>query len=397
MTRPQTAPHMGTLILISAVSILALNMFLPSLPAMAEAFGVSYAVINISVAGYFGVTALLQVVMGPMSDRFGRRPLILWGFGLFTLASVVAASTDQIEVFLLARLVQGAVIVGSALSRAIVRDLFPPQEAASTMGYIAMAMALAPMLGPFAGGLLDEAFGWRASFWAFTAMGAGTFALCLYDLGETNRAPAPTFLAQFRNYPALLGSGLFWAHSLCLTFSVGAFFVFLVGAPLVVQPAFGLGTAGIGAVLGSITGGFAFGNFLSGRYATRFALTTMMIAGRLAAATGMVIGIAGFALGVESLWLFIPCVMAVGLGNGLTLPAGNAGALSVRPDLAGSAAGLSGALQVAGGAVFTPIAAMMLTAGDSPARLLAIMLGLIVLALATALWARIGERTTAYG
>ena len=393
MTRPTTPPSMATLILISAVSILSLNMFLPSLPAMGRDFEVSYALINLSVAGYLAVTALLQVIIGPLSDRFGRRPLVIWGFVLFALASAGCALTDNIWVFMACRLVQGAVIAGSALSRAIVRDLFPPQEAASYMGYIAMVMALAPMLGPFFGGLLDAALGWRATFWAFSAMGFATLALCWFDLGETHKQRSPTFLAQFRSYPALLGAPLFWAHSLCLTFAVGAFFVFLSGAPLVVQPVFDLGTAGIGAVLGSITGGFAFGNFLSGRYATRYALGTMMIAGRLVATTGMVVGLAGFAVGIESLWLFVPCVMSVGLGNGLTLPAGNAGALSVRPDLAGSAAGLSGALQVGGGAVFTSLAGLALAQYASPIALMGLMLVLILAGLAMAVWVRIMERT----
>lgn len=388
---PQTAPSTATLILISALSILSLNMFLPSLPAMAEAFDVSYAVINLTVSGFFIVTAVLQLIIGPLSDRFGRRPILLIGLILFTIASCIATFADHLAVLLAARLVQGAVIVGSVISRAVVRDLYPPQEAAGTLGQIGMVMALAPMLGPLFGGVLDAVFGWRASFAAFAIMGIGTLLLCWFDLGETHTKRAPTFLAQFRTYPALLGAPLFWAHSLCLTFAVGAFFVFLSGAPLVVQPVFGLGSAGIGAVLGSITGGFAFGNFLSSRYATRYRLSTMMIAGRLVATGGMTVGIIGFAIGIESLWLFIPCVMSVGLGNGLTLPAGNAGALSVKPELAGSAAGMSGSLQVAGGALFTSIAGVVLARFSSPTALMGLMLALILAGLAMALWVRIME------
>ena len=169
MLRSATSPpRIVTLILLTGLSVLSLNMFLPSLSNMAAEFQVDYSLISLSIAGYLAITAVLQVIMGPLSDRYGRRPVLLVGLVIFTLASLVCALTTSIWVFLAFRVLQGAVISGWALSLAVIRDMAPPKEAASLIGYVSMAMAVAPMLGPMLGGALDEVFGWRASFVVFT-------------------------------------------------------------------------------------------------------------------------------------------------------------------------------------------------------------------------------------
>jgi predicted MFS family arabinose efflux permease len=305
--------------------------------------------------------------------------------GLFALASVGCALAPDVWTLLAFRMLQGAVIAGAVISRAIVRDMRPPREAASLLGTIAMAMAVAPMLAPVLGGVLDQAFGWRASFWAFAVIGASLLALCWTDLGETNAEPSATFGAQLRAYPELVRSRRFWGHALCLTFSIGAFYVFIAGAPPVAGRLFGLSPAQLGALLGSITAGFAVGGFLSGRLAARHPLTTMMIAGRLAGCAGLVAGLILFAAGIEHVAALIGAVMLVGLGNGLTVPSAIAGALSVRPGLAGSAAGLSGALTVGGGAVLTSLTGALVAEAGGAATLLGLMLGSTVLALLAAL------------
>ena len=213
----------------------------------------------LSIGGYLGVTAALQLVVGPLSDRHGRRPVLLGSLALFVLASVGCALATDIRTLLAFRMLQGAVIGGAVISRAVVRDMMPPREAAGLLGTIAMAMAVAPMLAPVLGGALDQAFGWRASFWAFAAFGGALLAWCWTDLGETNASPSATFGAQLRAYPELVRSRRFWGFSLCMTFSIGAFYVFLSGAPLVAGRLFGLSPAQVGALLGSITAGFAPG------------------------------------------------------------------------------------------------------------------------------------------
>ena len=380
-----TPPRPGTLVLLTGLSLASLNLILPSLPGIARALDTPYALVALSVGGYLGVTAVLQLVMGPLSDRYGRRPVLLGSLALFTLASVGCALAPDIQTLLAFRMLQGAVIAGAVLSRAMVRDTRPPREAASLMGYISMAMAAAPMLAPVLGGVVDSALGWRAGFWVFAAMGAGLLAWCWTDAGETLAEPSATFGAQFRAYPELLRSRRFWGHSLCLTFSIGAFYVFLAGAPLVAGRLFGLSPAQLGALLGSITAGFAVGSFFSGRLAARHALTTMMIAGRLVAGAGLLGGLALLAAGAAHVAVLVGAVVLVGVGNGLTVPSATAGALSVRPGLAGSAAGLSGALTVGGGAVLTTLTGAAVAGATSASALLAAMLGSTALALAAAL------------
>ncbi len=384
-------PRLLTLILLTGVSVLSLNMFLPSLTNMAADFHVDYGLISFSIAGYLGVTAVLQLIIGPLSDRFGRRPVQLAALLIFTLASAVCAVTEDIWTFLAFRVCQGAVISGWVTSLAIVRDTRPPQEAASLIGYISMAMAVSPMLGPMLGGALDALFGWRASFVTYFGLGLALFALCWADLGETNQARSASFGEQLRSYPALLGSERFWGYALCMSFSTGAFYCFLAGAPLVATKLYGLSTEVLGIAMGSITAGFMFGSFLSGRFAKRHALTTMMIGGRIVACSGLLAGLALILAGATHVAFLFAATIFVGIGNGLTTPSASAGALSVKPELAGSASGLSGALTVASGAVLTPITAALVTAENGAIALLLVMLAASVAALLAALTVLRGE------
>ena len=378
-------PKMFTLVMLAALSVLSLNMFLPSLSNMARDFQTDYALVTLSIAGYLAITAVLMLIMGPLSDRFGRRPVLLVGLAVFTLASLGCALATDIWVFLGFRLLQGTVISGWALSLAVIRDTVPSREAASLIGYIGMAMAVAPMLGPMFGGVLDELFGWRASFWAFVVFGRAVLCLCWVDLGETNKTPSDTFMRQFHAYPELFRSRRFWGYALCTAFSTGAFYTFLSGAPLVAATVLALSPATLGFYMGTITAGFALGSFLSGRYAKRHALTTMMICGRLVACAGLLLGLGLFLAGfVHAISLFGATVFA-GIGNGLSSPSSNAGALSVRPGLAGSAAGLSGALAVGGGAALSSITGAILTEENGAYALLGMMLFSSLMALLAAL------------
>lgn len=383
-----TPPRLATLILLSALTVVSLNMFLPSLSNIAAEFRADYGLVNLSIAGYAATTAVLQLVMAPLSDRFGRRPVILAALAIFTCASLGCLLAPDIWSFLLFRMLQGAVITGYAVSMAVIRDTAPAQKAAGLMGYVAMGWAVAPMLAPLLGGTLDTLFGWRASFWAFLAFGSGLLVLCWVDLGETNRTRSRTFTAQLHSYPALLGSRRFWGYSLCMAFSVGAFYIFLGGAPLVATTLFHMSPAMLGIAMGSTTAGFIVGSFLSGRLASRCALTTMMIAGGLTACAGLALGLALLAAGIVQVATVFGACAFMGVGNGLTLPSSNAGALSVRPDLAGSASGLSGALMVAGGAALSALAGAVLTAANAAPVMLVMMLAASLLGLAAALWVR---------
>jgi len=388
-------PRLLTLILISGLSVGSLNLFLPSLPQIAADFKADYGLVNLSIAGFAAATAILQLIMGPLSDRYGRRPVILVGIAIFIAASIGCALAPNVWAFLGFRMVQAVIASGYAVSLAVIRDTRPPEEAASVMGYLASAWAIAPMLGPVLGGLMDEWFGWRSNFWLFAGLGVAAFALVWADLGETNRHRTADLTSQFRAYPELFRSRRFWGYTLCAASSIGGFYVFLGGAPLVAAGNFPLSTAALGVAMGTITVGFIVGSFLVGRYGRRFPLTTTITAGRIVAAVGLAGGLVIVSAGIVGPITFFGACMFLGLGNGLTMPGSNSGALSVRPKLAGSAAGLSASVTVAGAALVSAFAGAVTTKENAAYAVLAIMLSSVLFGLAAALYVRWVDRREA--
>ena len=237
-----------------------------------------------------------------------------------------------------------------------------------------MGMALVPMVGPLIGGFLEEAYGWRSTFLLMLVFGVVTFAIVFFDLGETNRHPSASLGAQFRTYPELIGSHRFWGYVLTAAFTSGAFFAFVGGGPYVSSEILHLSPSQYGFYFGIISVGYMLGNFLSGRLSSRIGINRMMFTGNLVAVAGMVIAILLFGAGYDHpLSLFGPAFFT-GVGNGITLPNANAGIVSVKPHLAGSASGLGGAMQIGGGAALSVVAAHLLAPRDWPYPLLWVML-----------------------
>lgn len=391
MKAATTPPHLGSMILLVALVVLTLNMFLPALPAMAVAFGVSEARMGLAVSAYMLAAGVLQLILGPISDRVGRRPVILVSMGLYLVASLGTLIATHFTVFLICRLLQAMVLAGSIVGLATLRDMYSTKDAAGKMGIVAAAMSIAPMIGPAIGGILETFVGWRAIFALYSALGAAALALTWLDWGETLVKARRTPSEQAQAYAALLGSGLFWAYALCTTFSVATFYIFLAGAPFVALAVFGLSSAWVGVGLGSITAGFMVGSTVTSRMAPRVGLTRLILTGRVVALIGLCGGAALFLAGLSHPLLLFGATIFVGFGNGLTIANTNAGMISVRPDLAGSAAGLSGALQLFGGAVFASVTLVWIGAGATPLRLLALMIAASTVALVFALLAARGD------
>jgi DHA1 family bicyclomycin/chloramphenicol resistance-like MFS transporter len=374
-----TPPHMFTLVMLAGLSALNMSLFLPSLNTIAAEYGVDYSVMQLAVSGYFAATAIMQIIVGPISDRFGRRPVVLVGFAIFTAASAGAALAPSGAAFLGFRLVQATVATGMVLSRAVVRDLVSQDKAASMIGYVTLGMSIMPMIGPFIGGAVDEFLGWRANFWLLTLMGLFMVVLVWADQGETVRDRGLPFREQVRQYPALLGSPRFWGYVLCTAFAAGAYYALLGGASLVASGVFGLSPLQTGFALGSPTVGYAVGNYISGRFSVRFGVNRMTLVGTGIASAGLAISLAISVSGYESALLFFGFCTFLGLGNGLTMPNATAGMLSVRPHLAGTASGLGGAIMVTGGAALSAVAGSSLSPEAGSLPLQAIMFGSSVL------------------
>lgn len=376
-----TPPHVVTLVAIAGIGALSMNIFLPALPAMASYFEVEYALIQLAISAYLAVVALLQIIIGPLSDRFGRRPVLLGGLTVFVLATLGCILAPNVQTLLGFRMLQAAVASGIVLSRAIVRDMVPPEKAASMIGYVTMGMSIMPMIGPAFGGVLNDAFGWQSSFAMLGIAGLGVLGLVYFDLGETNRHQSASFGAQFRAYPDLIRARRFWGYTLTAGFASGAFFSFLGGAPFISKHILGLSATEMGGYFGIVAFGYMVGNFTSGRFSQRAGINRMMVAGSGVATLGALISLVLFEVGVlHPLSLFGP-MFFVGVGNGMTLPNANAGIVSVRPQLAGSASGLSGALTIGSGAALSAFAGVLLTPERGAFPLFALMIGVSILAI----------------
>lgn len=386
MPKPQTPPHLITLILLAAFSPLSLNMFLPSLASIADALKADYATVSFAVSGYLATTSIVLLIVGPLSDRIGRRPVLFGALALFAGASLMCALAESVWTFLAFRMLQGGMISGFAISQAIVRDTTPERQAASLIGYIGMSMAIAPMLGPMLGGLLDAAAGWRANFYFYAISGVCLLILCWVDVGETNNIRERAGNGHKESPLLLFRHRRFWAYCGCTAFSAGAFYIFITGAPLVARATFGVNSAELGLYIGSITAGFILGSFLTGRYATRFKPTSFILIGQGLACGGLTAGIVMIEAGFLSPVFYFGSTIFVGLGNGITLPNSNARAMSIRPSLAGSAAGLIGALTVAGGSVLTSLTGFVVADGAA-SPLLCLMLLSSACGLVSVLWA----------
>ncbi|MDN5786040.1 multidrug effflux MFS transporter [Pseudorhodobacter sp.] len=387
-----TAPHLTTLVLMAGVAAMSLNIFLPSLPSMARYFDVDYAMVQLSLSLYLAATAVLQVFVGPISDRFGRRPVMLVATAIFTLASVGTLLAPNYGIFLACRLSQAAIASGFVLSRAAVRDMVPQDQAASMIGYVAMGMAMVPMAAPVVGGALDGLFGWQASFVLLTLAGALSFTVIFFDMGETATTRASSLTAQFRQYPALLLSQRFWGYSLSAAFASGAFFSYLGGAPYVGTIFYKMDPTTLGLYFGAPAVGYMAGNYLSGRYTVRVGINRMIMAGAWVCTTGMaLLAVLEWAVGAGQN-VFFGAMIFVGIGNGLLTPSANAGMLSVRPDLAGSAAGLGGAFQIAVGAALSALAGYILGPDTGPMPLILLMLLTSSAAIGCILWVKRRQR-----
>ncbi|WP_171122412.1 MULTISPECIES: multidrug effflux MFS transporter [unclassified Ruegeria] len=376
----RSPPTITTLVLLSGLSALSLNLFLPSLPNMALYFNADYKVMQLSIALYLLVNAVLQILIGPIADKAGRRPVLLWGLSLFLLATLGSIYAPNVEVFLAFRMCQAVIVVGMVLSRAAVRDLYDQDQAASMIGYVTMGMAVVPMIGPAVGGLLEESFGWKANFWLPFVLGALTLLLVYLDFGETSAKSGKTLGQQFKEYPELLTSPRFWGYSLSSALSSGAFFAYLGGAPFIGTELFGLTASEVGIYFGAPAIGYFFGNFISGRYSVRFGVNRMVLWGSALNAAGVLLSAILFLAGFGTALSFFGFMTFVGVGNGMTIPNATSGALSVRPHLAATASGLSGAIMLGGGAGLSALAGTLLTHETGAMPLLWLMLATAALA-----------------
>lgn len=381
-----TPPHIITLILLSGIGALSMTLFLPSLPKMTDYFETDYRIIQLSVAAYLFVNGALHIVIGPISDRFGRRPVTLISIAIFLVATLGCLVSTTVEVFLVFRMVQAIIVTGIVLSRAIVRDMVPQREAASKIGYVTMGMALVPMIAPMIGGFLDEVIGWQASFGLLFILGAIILLVCYFDQGETAVQRSSSFHHQFREYPELFRSRRFWGYVAISGFSSGSFFAYLGGAPFIGSEFYKLTPSQLGVYFGLIAFGYMLGNFISGRYSMRFGINKMIVSGSVLMIACPVGAITAQIQDIGHPLGFFAFFVIMGMGNGIVLPNATAGMLSVRPHLAGTASGIGGAIAIGAGSGISALAGTLLAKGTSPMPLIVIVAICVTLCLVSTIY-----------
>jgi len=342
------------LILVAMVTPTAMNMYVPAMAEMQRDLATSAAAIQLTLSLFLVATAAGQLVVGPLSDIFGRKPALAAGLALYVLATVACAVAPTVEVLVAARIVQAlGGCAGLVLARAIIRDMHDTAAAASMLGYVTMGMAVGPMVTPPVGGFVADAASWRLIFWILAALGAAALVLTLVRLRET-RTPdrSGRVIGRWaRDLGVLLRVREFWLFALTLAAVCVAFFSFIAGGVFVATEAFGLSASAYGLFFVMNIAGYVLGSFLTGRFSVRVGIVPMILWGNVialaAVAAAVAMGLAGM---THPLSLFGPMAV-LGLGNGLALPNLIAGAVGVRPQLAGSASGLAGAFQIGSGAI----------------------------------------------
>lgn len=350
-----TGPLLALLMAMTAIGPLSLNILVPATPGLAATLNTDPATVQLTVSLYLLGLALSQLALGPLSDRFGRRPVVIGGLLLVVVASFTALAVNNIGGLIVARAFQAlGASTGIVIGRAIIRDLYDRERAASMIGWVTTAMVVAPMVAPLIGGLLDTTFGWETTF-----VFVGVYALLIliwavFRLPETrpDHVTGGGIGYLFGEARALLQTRAFNAYMIAATLGSATFFAFLGASPHVVIELMGESSASYGAWFILAAFGYMSGNFVAAKFSPRFGIDRMIRA-------GLCVELFGAVLGILLVWLFplggpatlFPAQYFVSCGNGIMLPNALAGAVSVRPQAAGTASGIAGCVQMATGAL----------------------------------------------
>ena len=345
-----------------AVAQISISIYLPSMPALAEIFATEPSVVQLTVTVYMLGAAISQLIVGPLSDRFGRKPVLLVGLGIYVAASAAAMVAPTIEALIGARLVQSiGAMAGPVIGRAIVRDRFDRSRAAQVMAWVGLALAISPALAPVIGAAVHEAVGWRANFGLLVAFGIFIAYMAWAHLEETNKNPqtGAGVRALAANYLVLLTSPAFLAYALVSGFVFGAMFAFLAEGPFIFINLMGYSPTGYAWFSAVTVGGFAAGTYVTSKFTLKMGIDPMIRLGLVPvlAAGALLVGLAYGA--PMSAWAIIGPLSLMMFGMGLVVPNGFAGAISVHPEIAGTGSALIGFLQMGLAALATFVAPMV--------------------------------------
>jgi DHA1 family bicyclomycin/chloramphenicol resistance-like MFS transporter len=338
---------------LTGITPLSIDMPLAGLPAIAAAFAEPEAKVQLVVGVFLAGFAMAQLVLGPVSDRFGRRPVLLAGLTFYAIAGIACTQAESLGVLLPLRFIQGvAACSGPVIARAVVADVYAGKAAQRAMSIVTAGMGLAPIVAPMIGGVLMSFFDWTAVFVTLALTGVLLLSLVLVLLGETLPNPDPKALRFNRiilNYISMLGSRTFMSYALPSLLSGGALFSFIAAAPFVLIGQLGHEPIMFGVFFAMVMIGFISGASLSARISQSLTPAQMVRLGTSVMALGGAVMMASGLAGVEHALALVLPMAVIMMGTGLMRPNSIAGAMAGFRDRAGAASALLGFLQMGGG------------------------------------------------
>ena len=349
----QARPHLiFILAAIVALGPLSVDLYLPTMPSMVVFFGTTLSQVQMTLSSYLLGFALFHLVCGPLSDRYGRKPVLLGGLGLYVVMSVACAMAASIEQLIVFRCLQAmGACCAPTVGRAIVRDVYPPQEAMKALAYVSSLMAVAPVIAPTLGGLLVGIGDWRLSFWVLAMAGVLAMVLTVFAVPESlpvRQTLHPKNIAG--NYRVLLGNADYMGYVLTSACLYAGAFAFVSGSSFVLIDFLGVKPAFFGLYFLFIVGGYISGNLLTARIAHAWQPAAVFRCGIAVAFFPGALMSAFAALHWYHPLLVVAPVFFVTLGIGLVLPQAMALALKPFPHMAATASALMGFLQMAASA-----------------------------------------------
>ena len=373
MNRPTRIPSVLLLGLASSLSVFGMAIVMPSVNSIAMAFDATIASAQFVISAYLFGLAIAQPASGVLCDRFGRRPVMLGGFALFTAASLLCAAADSLLLLILARFLQAVgVSVGTVTSRAILRDTRDGDRLAQAMSYIAAAMGLAPVVAPAIGGFIDSMMGYRVIFIVTAGLGCAVLFSMRRHLGETlsREHVPPNWLTLRSSYRLLLTSPQFLGFTLIYGFKQGTLFCFLAIGAAYFDSAYGMDAKTFGALWSMMAMTYVLGASLGARFTPSLGSDRIMKVSVWALfATGfLMLFIAAQEAPPALLILSALAILMFFAGSGT--PPAMAGAIRHHPNMAGTASGLSSAIGLIVGGCFTMASGALYDGGFAPAALL---------------------------